>query len=152
MAEVGQVDTKKAILEALETYHGIVTDSCASIGLARSTFYDWLKTDPEFKAAVDEIQDTALDFVESKLFQKINGVSVQTYNSKGEPEVYEQPPSDTAIIFYLKTRGKKRGYIERNEITGADGNPLAVVWKEEKTYETKSPGQGVDDELSHKSF
>ena len=127
MAENKQSDTKKEILEALETYHGIVTDACGKVGLSRSTFYDWLKNDPEFKAAVDEIQDTALDFVESKLFQKINGVAVQTFNSKGEPTVYDQPPSDTAIIFYLKTRGKKRGYIERSEITGADGGPVEMA-------------------------
>lgn len=120
MAEDRQSDTKKAILTALETYHGIVTDACGSIGLPRSTFYDWLKSDPEFKAAVDEIQDVALDFVESKLFQKINGVAMLG----DEGEVYNQPPSDTAIIFYLKTRGKKRGYIERTELTGADGKDL----------------------------
>lgn len=127
MAASEQVDTKKAILNALELYHGIVTDSCGSIGLSRSTFYDWLKTDAEFKAAVDEIQDTALDFVEGKLFQKINGVTLAGRSGEdGEPLVYEQPPSDTAIIFYLKTRGKKRGYIERTEVTGADGKAIVT--------------------------
>lgn len=138
MAGEGQLDTKKAVLNALELYHGIVTDACGSIGLARSTFYEWLKVDAEFKAAVDEIQETALDFVESKLFQKINGVTLAGRSGEdGEQLVYEQPPSDTAIIFYLKTRGKKRGYIERTEITGADGAPLQVNWTEQKTYEQK---------------
>ena len=118
-----QVNTKKEILVALEAYHGIVTDACGSIGLSRSTFYDWLKTDLEFKAAVDEIQETALDFVESKLFQKINGISTKSHDG----EVYQQPPSDTAIIFYLKTRGKRRGYIERTELTGADGGPVELT-------------------------
>ena len=122
-----QVNTKKAILHALELYHGIVTDACGSISLSRSTYYDWLKTDAEFKAAVDEIQDTALDFVESKLFQKINGVMLAGKSGEdGEPAVYEQPPSDTAIIFYLKTRGKKRGYVERTELSGPDGGAIEL--------------------------
>lgn len=115
-----QSDTKKAIIEALEAKHGIVTDACRLVGLSRSTYYDWLKNDADFKAAVDEVTETAIDFVEGKLYEKINGISVQTYNTKGEPVIYEQAPSDTAIIFYLKTKAKKRGYIEKSEVGFTD--------------------------------
>lgn len=128
MAE--QLDNQKekdAILEALEEQHGIISAACSSIGLSRSTFYYWLSNDPEFKKAVDEITEVAIDFVESKLFEKINGVSVvKGYNDDGEPIVYDVPPSDTAIIFYLKTKAKKRGYIEKIEtgFTDKDGNDV----------------------------
>jgi hypothetical protein len=104
-----QMDSnKKEILESLESHKGIVTTACKSIGLARSTYYSWLENDPAFKIAVDEIQEVAIDFVESKLMEKINGVS--TFTAQGD--IYELPPSDTAIIFFLKTKGKSRGYQE----------------------------------------
>lgn len=102
---------KKEILEALEEHQGIVTTACKSIGLARSTYYSWLSSDEDFKKAVDEIQEVAIDFVESKLMEKINGVTCM-----GKDDVYDVPPSDTAIIFYLKTKGKKRGYVEKTEL------------------------------------
>lgn len=107
---------KKTVLEMLEKTRGIVSSACISANVARSTFYGWCNDDPEFKQAVDDINEAAIDFVESKLIEKIDGITVQTYNSKGEPVIYEQPPSDTAIIFFLKTRGKKRGYVERSEV------------------------------------
>lgn len=116
---------KKAVLNALELNKGIVTAACQSVDMARSTFYHWLNTDTEFKAAVDEIQEVALDYVESKLFEKIDGVWIKTAETEdGEPIVYKVPPSDTAIIFYLKTKGKRRGYIERMALTDPDGNAL----------------------------
>jgi hypothetical protein len=133
MAVNGQMDTregtpdrKKEVLASLEDHHGIVTDACGKVGLARSTFYEWLKNDPEFKAAVDEIQEVAIDFVESKLFERIKGVEVYKGEDKdtGEMITYTLPPDVPAISLYLKTRGKKRGYVERQEITGADGNNL----------------------------
>lgn len=113
---------KNKLLEALELSKGIVTIACASIGCPRSTYYLWYKDDPEFTAAVDEIQDVAIDFVESKLMQKINGVTIA---AKGDIPQYDLPPSDTAIIFYLKTKGKKRGYIERMEVDNL--TPIQVM-------------------------
>ena len=98
------------MLKALERSLGIVTKACEAVGIARWTHYRWMEEDPEYKQAVSDIADLAIDFAESKLFEKINGVTVQA----GE-NTYTQPPSDTAIIFYLKTKGKKRGYIEKTE-------------------------------------
>ena len=33
----------------------------------------------------------------------------------------------TAAIFYLKTKGKHRGYSERHQVEGKDGGPVAVA-------------------------
>lgn len=106
---------KSKLLEALEDNKGIVSTSCKSVGIARSTFYEWLKNDEQFKKAVDEIQDVAIDFVESKLFQQIE---------EGNP---------TSTIFYLKTKAKQRGYVERQEIVH-DGKleNTVVEWRVHK--------------------
>ena len=98
---------KKAMIEALTKTLGVVTPACKQVGIARSTFYEWVKNDPEFKAEVQDVEDISLDFSESSLFRQIKNENT------------------TATIFHLKTKGKKRGYIERQEITGVDGEPSA---------------------------
>ena len=86
------------MIEALESTLGIVSTACKKVGISRITHYEWYKTDDEYKAGVDSVADIALDFAESQLHKQISG---------GNP---------TSTIFYLKTKGKKRGYIERQEI------------------------------------
>ena len=102
---------KKAMIEALIKCLGVVTPAAKIVGINRSTHYDWLKNDPEYKTEVESIEDVALDFAESKLHTQIE---------KGDT---------TATIFYLKTKGKKRGYIEKNEIgyTNKEGNDVLQV-------------------------
>ena len=95
--------TKKELIAALEKSLGIVTTACKSVNIARSTFYEWLKDDPVFKKQVEDIGDITLDFAESKLHSQI------------------QDGNTAATIFYLKTKGKKRGYIERQEIEHQGG-------------------------------
>ena len=99
---------KKALIEALEKSLGIVTTACKKVGIGRTTFYNYYNDDSEFKAQVDDIANMSLDFAESKLLEQI------------------KDNSTAATIFYLKTKGKKRGYVERQEITGADGVPSNV--------------------------
>ena len=91
------VTLKKAMLSALEQSLGIVTTACKSVGIERNTHYNWLKEDEDYKASVDSIQDITLDFAESQLHKQIKDGEV------------------TSTIFYLKTKGKKRGYVERME-------------------------------------
>lgn len=91
-------DGKAELLQCLERRLGVVTNACKDAGVSRSQYYEWKKNDPEFAAAVEEIQDVALDFVETKLFSNIN-------------------LGDTSsILFYLRTKGIKRGYGDRQEI------------------------------------
>jgi hypothetical protein len=98
---------------------GNITSTCNQLGYARSQVYKWINEDKDFKSAIDEIGEIALDFVESKLFQKIDGIHSKT----DDGIVYKKEPDTTAIIFYLKTKGRKRGYIERTEIDLNDKRP-----------------------------
>ena len=108
---------KKGMIEALEKSLGIVTTACKSVGISRQTHYEWTRLDEQYKNDVESITDIALDFAESKLHKNIDG------------------GSDTAIIFYLKTKGKKRGYIEKQEIENT--GMMTIQWAEEKTYATE---------------
>jgi|TARA_Y100000114_G_scaffold147396_1_gene159153 predicted DNA-binding transcriptional regulator AlpA len=99
---------KKGLIEALEKSLGVVTTACKQVGIGRTTFYNYYNEDKDFAKKVDEIENVALDFAESQLHKQI------------------QDGSTAATIFLLKTRGKKRGYVERQEITGADGIPKDV--------------------------
>ena len=89
--------TKKRLLEALEKSLGIVTTACEEVGVNRWTYYDYLKKDPKFKKQVEELADVALDYAESQLHKNIGD------------------GKEASIIFYLKTKGRNRGYIEKIE-------------------------------------
>ena len=88
---------KKAMVEALEKTLGIVTMACNTANLSRTQHYAWYNTDEKYRDAVDSVSDIALDFAESQLHKQIK-----------EGEV-------SSTIFYLKTKGKRRGYVERTE-------------------------------------
>jgi len=105
---------KKAIINSLEKSLGVVTTACKKVGIGRTTFYEWLKEDEEFANNVKDIQDIALDFAESHLHKQIGAGST------------------AATIFYLKTKGKNRGYIERQELDlGTDSHFRIEVIDEE---------------------
>ena len=100
---------KEAILSALENSLGVVTVACKSVDIPRSTYYKWLKEDEKFSEQVKDIENIALDFGESQLHKQI-GLG-----------------NTSATIFFLKTKGKKRGYIERSELDLTSGDePIKI--------------------------
>ena len=97
---------KEAMLEALERSLGIVTTACNAVGVGRTTHY---------RDAVKGIENRTLDFAESHLHKLIK---------EGNP---------AATIFFLKTKGKARGYVERQEIEVAEKKPLSWFVSDDST-------------------
>jgi len=75
-----------------------ISVTCKKIGISRETFYRWRKTNPKFDSACLEIEEGLIDMAETMLLKGI------------------KEGKTTEIIFYLKTKGKSRGYIEGYEI------------------------------------
>jgi len=86
------------MIQAMEKNLGVVTTACTEIGIHRSMHYHWMQNDEKYYNAIKEIENVAIDFVESKLHACIKDMDT------------------TAIIFFLKTKAKKRGYVERTEL------------------------------------
>lgn len=99
---------KDELLKALEKTLGIVTPACKEVNISRETFYRWYNEDPEFKERVDSINDIQADFVENQLFKKI------------------KEGSERSILFYMRYKGKKRGYTDSIDIT-SDGKSITEI-------------------------
>jgi hypothetical protein len=99
---------KQAMLTALENSLGIVSTACRKANVSRSQHYEWLKADEDYKTEVDAITETSIDLAEASLLSQI------------------QNRNTSATIFYLKTKGKNRGYIETTELVGDGIQPITV--------------------------
>lgn len=91
-----QATIKKAFIEAYITSRCNVAKSCKAVGISRTTFYNWCSEDKEFDKAVSDAFEETLDLVEGELLRQIVRGNV------------------TATIFFLKTKGKSRGYVEKD--------------------------------------
>jgi hypothetical protein len=108
--------TNREIADALAKTRGIISAAAALLSkekgtsISRSAVSQRIKKHETLQRSHDEAVETTLDFAEGKLFQAI---------ADGDM---------TAIIFYLKCKGKKRGYVERQalELSGPNGEPISV--------------------------
>jgi hypothetical protein len=98
--------TADQMIRALSETKGMITLAAQKLDCAPNTVRRYIREYPTIAQAQKDARDKMTDAVELKLYEKI--MSGDT----------------TAMIFYLKTQAKERGYIERQEVTGADGTPL----------------------------
>lgn len=84
---------QKRFLCAYSELPGHLADAARRGLVPRRTVYNWLRDDPDFLEAFNNVRDGYRDFVMSKLHDRIKMEDTR------------------AIIFYLKTYAKDRGYF-----------------------------------------
>lgn len=101
--------SERKVIDAIEKANGNVSVVAKSFNVSRTTMYVFLHGSEKAQEALSAAREKMIDNVESALYsQALLG-------------------NTTAMIFFLKTQGKQRGYIERTELTGAEGKPIQFV-------------------------
>lgn len=115
--------TKEAFIIAYRENFGNITIACQACGISRTMYQGWMKNDPEFRKTLAEIEpeEIMLDWGEHKLMERI---------TKGDT---------LATMFLLKTKGKRRGYIEKTEVSH-EGDVVKQI-----TVNVLKPGASLDD-------
>lgn len=85
------------LIKMYEKKGGNISATCIALGITRQTFFNYRNADKKLAQRLDDVSESLIDFAESKLVEQINDGNL------------------TAIIFFLKTKGKNRGYVERVE-------------------------------------
>ena len=89
---------KKKMYDALVSNLNVVTSAARNVGIDRTTHYLWMNNDDNYRHWVSQIDEITVDFAETSLLKQI------------------REGNTTATIFFLKTKAKHRGYIERSEV------------------------------------
>lgn len=98
------------LIPAIEEANGNLSLVARRLNVDRSTVYKFIADKTTIQQALKDAREKMIDNVESTLYSKALGGDT------------------TAMIFFLKTQGKSRGYVERQEVTGANGGAIVVDW------------------------
>lgn len=109
--------TNEQVEAALRATGGFLSLAAQRLGCSYKTVYRRIRASTRLQEALQEIADKRLDLAEAALTKAINN---------GE---------SWAVCFYLKCKGKHRGYVERTEVTGRDGGPIEHSAAEKLTDE-----------------
>ena len=94
--------------KAIQDKRGNLAAIGRQFGVTRQAVAKRVHGSAKLQKAWDEARETMLDNAETELYEQVVGGNT------------------TALIFFLKTQGKSRGYIERQEFTGKDGGAVQI--------------------------
>lgn len=93
------------VIDQLERSHGNVKHAARQLRTSRQTLHAYINAHPTVAAALADMREGEIDDAELMLYDRMR-------------------KSDTLLIFFLKTRARKRGYGDSMEVTGKDGGPV----------------------------
>ena len=100
--------TVDEIATVLKKKAGNMAETARALKVTRQAVHKRVSEDETLQAIVSDAREALVDAAESQALKQI------------------KQGNTAMIIFTLKTLGKSRGYVERQELTGADGGPLIV--------------------------
>ena len=99
----------QTIIDALQATNGLVSLAAKRVGCTPKTIYKRAKEVGAVQEAMDDSRAELVDHAELALRAAVLG---------------KEP---WAVALVLKTLGRHRGYVERSELTGADGGAVVVA-------------------------
>lgn len=100
--------TVQQVEAALRQTGGLRSGAAQRLGCSPAAITGYLRRHPQLEQVIAEVVESQLDTAEHGLLSAIREGNL------------------SAIIFFLKCKGKHRGYVERGEVTGPDGAPILV--------------------------
>jgi hypothetical protein len=108
---------KKVKVEDIEPlvheYKGNVAAIARKFGVSRGTIWNRVQESSTLRAAFEDARESMIDNAESTLYKEVLDGNM------------------TAIIFFLKTQGRQRGYIERQEVDNSGEMMIRVKYENE---------------------
>lgn len=111
---MGKRLSKKRVKEALQQTRGAVYLAAQILDVSHTTVYNYVNKYDDIAEIKEFYDNEMVDIAEQGLRDAL------------------KKKDAWAIKYTLSTKGKHRGYVERQEVTGADGGPVVVVrWDED---------------------
>jgi hypothetical protein len=101
--------TVEQLIKAAEDQFGLPSLMARQLGCSSNTVRNYIRRYPTLRQVVDDQRESLVDRAELSLRGAVNS---------GE---------QWAVTLVLKTLGKSRGYVERQEVTGAENGPIRVT-------------------------
>ena len=101
--------TADEMAQAIISADGILAKAARDLKCTRQTVHNYVNKYATVRQAYEEANDKFIDEAEEQLQRHVKRGSLP------------------AIMFVLKTKGKHRGYVERQEVSGPDGDKLQVL-------------------------
>jgi len=137
------VHPKKAAMLAAYAKCGVVARACKFADVGRTTHYEWLNDDAEYRAAFSEAHKTAIEYLESVAHRRATKGWLEPVFHKGAVCGHVRRFSDTLLIFMLKGAApdkyrdrmetKHSGQIEHNH-TVEDMRAIVEETCRDETY------------------
>ena len=98
--------TAAQVADALKATGGLAALAAEKLGCTARTVYNYAEEYASVRDVMTHQKEKRIDIAEGQLWRLV------------------QEGNLGAIIFFLKTQGKARGFTERHEVAGPDGGPI----------------------------